>query len=221
MGNKRNYFVYDTETSGLDPEQGHEIVQIAARALNGWNFDDHHAGKFHILIKPQNPEKADPKALEVIGPLWDKALKQGVEPSVAYQSLFNWIVKTNDSGKVFTKSVLVGHNADYDDMMTTYFFKKYKLVKNRDDKPWFKIFDSWQTMMELWESDPNVNKFNLDAYLALLGIQRSGNHHDAMEDVDLLTEAFRRTMKFMRRCNKSLRIATTTELAELDKSEKK
>lgn len=53
----------DTETTGLDPSQGHEIIEIAiiTRYSNG------NEEVFHTKIKPQRINQAHPKALEVNG----------------------------------------------------------------------------------------------------------------------------------------------------------
>ena len=53
----------DTETTGLDPSQGHEIIEIAiiTRYSNG------NEEVFHTKIKPQRINQAHPKALKVNG----------------------------------------------------------------------------------------------------------------------------------------------------------
>ena len=83
MANKSTIIVADIETTGLDPNAGAEIVQISARALNPFDLSDHHCGSINLLLKPDHPETAHPKALEVIGPaLWEKARKEGVDQKV-------------------------------------------------------------------------------------------------------------------------------------------
>jgi len=53
----------DTETTGLDPRQGHEIIEIAMIT----RFSNGKEEIFHTKIKPQRIRTASPKALEVNG----------------------------------------------------------------------------------------------------------------------------------------------------------
>ena len=66
----RNYIVHDLETSSLndpDPLKQGEIVQIAATTLQYHDYSPHINGNFEIVLKPQFPERASPKAIEKIG----------------------------------------------------------------------------------------------------------------------------------------------------------
>ena len=90
----------DTETTGLDPQMGHEIIEIAmiTRYSNGKEE------VFHTKIKPQRIAAAHPKALEVNGyneADWKGAMKMEqaiVEISkrlqygmiVGYNPYFDW-----------------------------------------------------------------------------------------------------------------------------------
>ena len=53
----------DTETTGLDPNQGHEIIEIAMITRYSTGKEE----VFHTKIKPQRLRNAHPKALEVNG----------------------------------------------------------------------------------------------------------------------------------------------------------
>ena len=54
--------VLDTETTGLDPRQGHRIIEVAAIELNGRKVSDRH---FHRYINPER--EVDAGAAEVHG----------------------------------------------------------------------------------------------------------------------------------------------------------
>lgn len=209
LGSKRNYLVVDTETSGLRPEEGHEIIQIAGIAVNAWDLGIHHAGRFIVLLKPQRPEKADTKAIQILGPLWERALKEGIDPKVGLQQFHDWAEKVNDGKAGYTKPMLTGHNIPFDDKFLQYASREYKVIKDDQSPPWdYHVVDTWSLMFTLFESDPNVFRFNLDTYLEQLGMARNSTIgvHDAAEDVELTYKAFVRTMKFFRECRRRMKI---------------
>lgn len=205
MANDRHYIVTDTETSGLDPEKGHEIVQLCATAINCYSLEKHPAGTFSVLIKPLTPEKADPKAIEVIGKdLWERAQKEGIEPKVAYERFMKWAASINVEKNFWKKPMWVGFNLKFDFPFVTYMLKKHKLYPEDEFKlPWsFNYFDLYYILYALCETDPDVKNFKLDTLLSKLGLKRKNNTHSAEEDVELTAEAFVRTMKFFRKLSK-------------------
>lgn len=210
---KKNLIITDTETTGLSHHVGCEVIQIAAKALNGTNLDDHHAGEFSCLIKPQHPEKAQAGALKVIGPLWDKALKEGIEPKVAWSNFLTWCSSVNDTSKVYDKPIICGHNlVDFDMPFIQHHCLEHKLVslgkQGRYEYPWGLQLDSYGMVYMLFENDPQVENMKLDTILRRLGLSRSSEHHDAMEDVRLLAEVVRRSLKFCRAANKRMQVTT-------------
>ena len=206
MSSPRNIFLYDTETSGLRPEEGAEIVQIAATAINFWDFKPHHAGNFSILLKPNKPEKASQKAIEVIGlDLWNKAINEGVDHKVGLITFCEWVNNLNDQNKDFTKPYMAGHNLLFDYNFTVSELKEYKIISHAGEAPFQeKIIDTWSLAWSLFEGDKTVNNIGLDNLLQLLKIQRSGNVHDAVEDVKLNAVLLERFMKFFRECRKRM-----------------
>jgi DNA polymerase-3 subunit epsilon len=93
------YVVFDTETTGLLPDQGDEIVQIAAvRIVNGKRVD---AEVFDMLVDPGRPIPAVSTAVHGI----TGAMVQGA-PDIAM------------AGRAFHKfaegAVLIAHNAPFD-----------------------------------------------------------------------------------------------------------
>lgn len=212
MASRRNYIVIDIETSGRDITKGHEIVQLAARAINIYNLEPSDAGTFNVLIKPRTPDKADATALHVIGDLWTRANKDGLEPKVAYQSFLEYIKKVNPENKWNQKPTLVGYNiAGFDLPFILNSMIQHKCLEVKEgevDTPWsIMTMDLMQICMALFDTDYEMNNFKLDSVCEKLGIKRNTDKHDAMEDTDLTTEIFVRCMKFLRAARKRMVIA--------------
>ena len=208
--NQCNFIVFDTETSGTDPEQNHEIVQLAATAINCHDLTPHHAGEFHILLKPNHPECADPGAIQVIGKeLWERAQREGIDQKEGLKSFVRYVESVNPTKKWNSKPILVAHNRSFDMNMIESWMLRYGIVKDTNIKtiPWsFMPFCTMQAMFALWENDPEVVNYKLDTLLGLMGRKRSGNTHDALEDVRETAHAFVRYMKFMRLCRSKMNI---------------
>lgn len=209
MSIKRNIIVWDTETSGLDPEDGCEIVQIAAKAISQATLDDHASGIFHCYIKPQRPDKAQDGALKVIGEGWAKAQNEGLNPKVAYKAFMDWIDSVNDSKGFAGKPVMIAYNSRFDENFLDASMKEYKLLKKGQfgyETPWSFRFDAMGWAYALFESDPEIMNIKLDTVLAKLNLERENSSvHSAVEDVELLTEWVRRWIKFQRVCNSRIR----------------
>lgn len=210
MANKRTIIVLDTETSGLD-ENEQEIVEIYAKALNAWDFEDHHAGTFHAYIKPQFPEKAQARAIEVIGQeAWLKAQNEGALPQVAFQKFLEWAESTNSEGGVMGKPIFMAYNKDFDSKFIRTHCIKHKLVKKSEwgwEFPWSFEFDVMGVAFMLLENDPSVPNFKLETILNKFGLKRKNPKvHSAQEDVELMAEWLKRAFKFCRECNKRMKI---------------
>lgn len=209
MSLQRHFAVCDTETTGLDPDKGHEIIQIAAKAINYFDLSNHHAGEFSILIKPQRPEKADKEALDVIGPLFERAMKEGVHPKVALEAFIKWFQSLNHQNKILTKPVFVGQHAKFDIKFIVATLKEHGLFTSEDDLPWMSNlhFDLQQSSFELFCMDPNIDNLKLDTMLKACGMkERKDKTHDALEDVRLEASYFVRLMKFFRACKNKMKI---------------
>ncbi len=204
----RHYVITDLETTGLDPLAGAEIVEIAAVAVNGTDLNDHHAGPFHVLIKPQRPELAHPDALAVIGPeLWERAQKEGLERKVALRQYYKYVDSLNYTGRYY-KPEFVAHNAPFDHGFLLHYMLEDKVIKTKDDLPYGRnLFDTITMFKCLFENDPAVNNFTLDSWLKRLGMRRDTKNHSAIEDTKLLAQVFVRQMRFFRNCHAQMKIA--------------
>lgn len=205
--NNRNFIVYDTETSGLKPEDGAEIVQLAATAYNAHDLAPHPAGEFHILLKPNFPEKASPDAINIIGEdLWIRAQKEGVDQKIGLQAFCEYVTRVNDSRQWATKPILAGHNLDFDMNMWEFWAKHYGVIKDFNKAPYASHIklDTMDMMFSLFENDPDVVNYKLDTCLGIFKMKRTGDTHDALEDVRLTGQLFVRYMKFQRLCRQKL-----------------
>lgn len=209
--NKQVFIYFDTETTGVDPRAGHEIIQIAAKAINPATLEFYENGEFEIVLKPQRPEKASPEAVEILGPeLWSRCQKEGFEPKVGLQKFMDWINSYNNTPgkKYWGQPIMVAHNVAYDLMMMHHaLLDEHKLYKNRDSLPFCsRSLDTWACFFTLYESDPEVSKYSLDSLMGILGMKRTASTHDALEDVRLGANAFIRFMKLYRQFKKKIKI---------------
>lgn len=205
MANQRNFVIFDLETSGLHPEEGAEIVQLAASVINSWDFKPHSCGKIELIFKPQTPETAQPGAIKVIGEdLWNRALTTGIDPKVGLETFFKLIDDANQLGKAFSKPILVGHNINFDMRFITHYAAKHKVLTT--EPPWFTTMDTMTQMLALFESDPAVTRFTLDNSASVMGLARATKNHDAVEDVALTEQIFIRQMEFFRKCRQKMKI---------------
>ena len=89
MSKYESYVVFDTETSGLSPQQGHEILQIGAVKYNtrtGETIDTR-----SIYIKPSPHCVIEPAALRVNGIDIDKLKQTGVSKADAINTFIEFI----------------------------------------------------------------------------------------------------------------------------------
>lgn len=204
------YVVFDLETSGLDPDQGAEIVQFSAKAINYSNLQPSEIQPLTLLLKPECPEKASPKAIEVIGKdLWENALKNGVDSKTALKRLIDWVRQFNPKNNKFNRPIMCGHNIgfDYKFLMKVLFSKN--IIKSEDEFPFSTLFqiDTMVLLHLFWGHLPEIPDLKLDTFLQVTDMQRATAHHDAEEDVNLTANGMLRTMKFMRECQKRMRKA--------------
>lgn len=103
----------DTETTGLDPAQGHEIIEIAMIS----RYSDGREEIFHTKIHPQRISQASPRALEVNGYNevdWQGAMK--MEDAVI------------EIAKRLQQGIIVGYNPYFDWFFIKAALKEYDLV---------------------------------------------------------------------------------------------
>lgn len=208
---KRHFVVFDLETTGLDPTQKAEIVQIAATTINFNTLEPNNNGEFQIILKPQFPEAASPEAIKVIGEeLWEKAKVDGIHPKVGLRKFIDYVNSANWQNKFYTAPILTGYNSvKFDEPFLIHWLTHYKLVKDRNSLPWSnQSKDLMFQMHDLFHLDDLPNR-KLDTHLNLFNLSRSSATHDALEDVRLTAQLFVRYMKMMRHIRSKLKIEQT------------
>ncbi len=211
MANKRNIIILDTETTGLDPSLGCEVIEIAATCINAWDLEDHHIGDFHCLIKPNRPEKAQAGAIEVTGDLFEKAKTTGLEAKVVWKKFADYVASANETKGNMGKPIFMAYNKDFDSKFVRFHMAEYGAVgKDKiglPDYPWGFEFDAMQLAFTLFESDSGIPNFKLDTILERIGLSRNQDTHNALEDVKLLKQFVKRSMKFYRESSRKIKIA--------------
>lgn len=159
----------DTETTGLDPNQGHRIIEIAAVEINNRQLSEN---QFHIYVNPERD--IDAAAQEVHGItlefLKDKSFFQDIA-----EDFLNFI----------QGSELIIHNAPFDIAFLNMELGRIGLSKIEDHIE--KITDSLVMARELRPGQRN----NLDALCKAYKVDNSKrSQHGALLDAQLLSEVY-------------------------------
>ena len=159
----------DTETTGLDPNQGHRIIEIAAVEMINRQLSNN---QFHVYINPER--EIDEAAQEVHGLtldfLSDKALFQDTA-----QDFIDFIAD----------SELIIHNAPFD--LGFLNMELGRIKKGEVEDYVEKVTDSLAMARELRPGQRN----NLDALCRHYGVDNSQrNLHGALLDSLLLSEVY-------------------------------
>ena len=159
----------DTETTGLDPNQGHRIIEIAAVEINNRQLSEN---QFHIYVNPERD--IDAAAQEVHGItlefLKDKSFFQDIA-----EDFLNFI----------QDSELIIHNAPFDIGFLNMELGRIGLSKIEDHIE--KITDSLVMARELRPGQRN----NLDALCKAYKVDNSKrSQHGALLDAQLLSEVY-------------------------------
>lgn len=161
--------VLDTETTGLEPEQGHRIVELAGVEIHNRQVTDKH---IHIYLNPDRD--SDPEALRIHGLDSDFLADKPRFPEIAQK--FAEFVKDAE---------IIIHNAPFD-------VKFLNSELKRAGMPPFqqlcaKVTDSLQLAREMFPGRRN----NLDALCERFGISNAHRTlHGALLDSELLGEVW-------------------------------
>lgn len=160
-----SYTVFDTETTGLEPSKGDEIIQIGAvRVVNG---KVRRSESFEQLVDPRRPIPRETTAVHGIEP----DMVEGQPPIEEVLPAFHAYVQD---------TVLVAHNAAFD--MRFLQMKEQKL-NLRFDLP---VLD---TLLLSAVVHPNQDSHRLDAVAERLGVSVMGRH-TALGDALVTAEVF-------------------------------
>jgi len=161
--------VLDTETTGLDPDQGHRVVEIACVTLHYRSLTQNH---LHLYLNPDRD--SDPEALRVHGLSTDFLAQHPRFPAVAEQFV-----------DYVCGAELIIHNAAFDVKFLNAELKRCGLAPL--DALCEKITDSLQVARELHPGKRN----SLDALCERYGIANAHRTlHGALLDAELLAEVW-------------------------------
>jgi len=160
-----SYTVFDTETTGLQPSQGDEIIQIGATRIVNRRLLRHEC--FDQLIDPRRP--LSQQSIEVHGITRELLVGQPTIDTVLPQ--FQTFC---------ADTVLVGHNAAFD---MRFLQLKEKQTGVRFDQP---VLD---TLLLSAVLHPNQNSHRLEAIAERLGVSVFGRH-TALGDAMVTGEVF-------------------------------
>jgi len=159
----------DTETTGLDPNQGHRVIEIAAVEMNNRQLTTNH---YHTYLNPER--NIDPAAQEVHGITLEFLQDKPIFKDIAAEFL-NFI----------KDSEIIIHNAPFD-----VGFLNMELGKISFDKLEMhsvSIFDSLKLAKEIRPGQRN----NLDALCRSYNIDNtSRSFHGALLDAQLLGDVY-------------------------------
>ncbi len=159
---------FDTETTGLDPNEGHRLIEIGCvEIINGKRTDN----SYHVLI---NPEREVPEEAVRIHHITTEMLADKPKFSEIADSFFDFI----------KDSTLVAHNAGFDVK-----FINYELSLIGKNSLTNKVIDSLALAKNIFPNQRN----NLDALCKRFNInntKRAEEGHGALLDAELLADVY-------------------------------
>jgi DNA polymerase-3 subunit epsilon len=159
------YTVFDTETTGLEPSNGDEIIQIgAARIVNNRLLRQE---TFDQIIDPERPLK--PESIPIHG-ITEDMVRGKPTIDVVLPSFYEFCEDT----------VLIAHNAAFD----------MRFLQLKEERTGIKFTQPvLDTLLLSAVAHPNQESHKLDVILERLGIQIDGRHN-ALEDSLATGEVF-------------------------------
>lgn len=159
----------DTETTGLYPDQGHRVIEIAAVEMINRRPTNNH---FHVYLNPER--EIDPAAQEVHGITLEFLQDKPLFPSIA-QELIAFV----------RDAELVIHNAPFDVGFLNAELGRIGL------KPIQSICDRITDTLKMAKEARPGQRNNLDALCKYFGIDNSKRTlHGALLDAELLAEVY-------------------------------
>ncbi len=163
--------VLDTETTGIDPKQGHKIIEIGCVEVVNRRLTKNH---YHVYINPER--EVEQEAIDVHGI---------TNEFLADKPLFTDVV---EEFLAFIKGAqLVIHNAPFDIGFLNHelsLLPNYKQVKIEDDCT---VLDSLVLARQIYPGQKN----SLDALCRRLGIDNSHRElHGALLDSEILADVY-------------------------------
>ncbi|MFN2259990.1 MAG: DNA polymerase III subunit epsilon [Parasphingopyxis sp.] len=159
--------VFDTETTGLSPHDGHRLVEIGAVEL----VNKVETGRsFHVYVNPERPMPSEALAVHGLSDAFLAAKKCFAEECEAFLEFIE-------------DSPLIAHNANFD-----FGFVNFEL--ERCGRPWICETRKICTLAIARTKHPGA-KHSLDALCMRYGVDRSQRElHGALLDAQLLAQVY-------------------------------
>ena len=160
--------VIDTETTGLDPEDGHRIVEIGCIELTTNHIPTGRYLQFYI-----NPERDVPSEATAVHGLTNQFLADKPVFSQIYTEFLDFVKDAR----------LIIHNAEFDMKFINWELKQV----GHSAIPWSRVTDTLQIARQKFPGSPA----NLDALCRRFGIDNTERtYHGALLDSELLAEVY-------------------------------
>ncbi len=173
--NSLSYVVFDTETTGLEPDKGDEICQIAALRIVGGEMAENE--QLDVLV---NPGRNIPASATKIHHITNEMVKDAPEIRIAGSNFHSFA----------RGAVLVAHNAPFD---LAFLRKHQNDIGHAFDNP---VIDTVLLSAILFGQD---EVHTLDAICERLGITIAPElRHTAMGDTEATAQAFLKMMEMCR-----------------------
>ena len=184
----------DTETTGLD-FNFHEVIQICILPLDSNILPRKDVQPFYLNIKPDYPERADPRAMKINRLKMAELIKNGHDSESAAELLHQWVEKL---GLPYTKSGIRKHIIP---VGQNYAFDMPFLKKWLGSDTYFEIFGYHYRDTMLTAAFMNdyqayhaetvpFPKISLNYLCNMLNIS-STDHHDSLADCVMTAEIYR------------------------------
>ncbi len=189
------YIVLDTETTGLDPDDGHKIIEIGCVEILNRNVTEN---TFHKYINPEREIDLEASKIHglTLGNLKDKPV---------FKDIYN------DLCEYISNSPIIMHNAPFD---IGFLKKEYSYLNNEDDFINNEIIDSLKLARKISPGKRNT----LDALCDRYSIDNSDRTlHGALLDARLLAFVY---LKMTIGQNNFDNLTTETNMPNLDRDNK-
>lgn len=176
----------DTETTGTDPNR-HGLIQFAAIIEIGGED----VANINLHIKTFPTDEIDPKAMEITGTTREQ-LSTFMRPEAAWPVIMKELEKHVNKFNKLDKFTFAGFNAGFDLNMIHAFAKK---CGDNYCGSWF-----WYPPLDvaiiagekLRHVRHELKNFRLGTVAEYLGINAEGDLHDAMTDIRITREVYRK-----------------------------
>jgi len=189
----RKLFIFDVETTGLDPIC-HDIIQLAYII----DIDNEVRDRGCLYIRPEHPGNIQEEALKVNGRTVEE-ISGWPSPDAAYRDFIDMLSRHVDQYDSQDKFYPVAYNGHFDYDFLSCFFTR------RNDP----YFGSWfnhrlldpLSLIRFLDFQGHIDSRNLKLktmcdYFSITPPQ-SGGFHDAIYDVEMLRQLFYRVLEFI------------------------